>query len=252
VTINRHGYRGRAYPKDKPDGVIRILGLGDSNMFGYGMADNQTFLHLLERSLNARSAGKRYQVLNFAVPGYNTMQEAEQLESVGIQYRPDMILILFVPNDAMLPNFVRRKKGSGLMPFTRVDELMNEGAALFGTEAERDQLEFWNDPSRVPPEYASMVGKGAVREGLRRISYLAGTHGFQVFLFCLIKGQPLQAEVVRWCPELGIRFLDLDEYMAENGLRHGPELWISEEDPHPNAAFHRAIADFLSQALTRP
>jgi hypothetical protein len=94
-----------------------------------------------------------------------------------------------------------------------------------------------------------MVGYPSVYEGLRRISYLAKWHRFKVVLFPLGPPQDLTPTLIRWCEELGITFLDLDADLSAKGIRLTAEHWVSNEDPHPNAAYHRWIADFLHRSL---
>ena len=62
--INRYGLRGPNIEPKKPEGVFRILALGDSFTFGEGVSDNETFVVQLEKILNAEkntTAGYRYQ-----------------------------------------------------------------------------------------------------------------------------------------------------------------------------------------------
>ena len=48
VTLNRLGYRGRELPRRRGDGAVRVVVLGDSIAFGYGVSDEQTFTHILD------------------------------------------------------------------------------------------------------------------------------------------------------------------------------------------------------------
>src|SRR5690242_8101430 len=66
VQINSLGLRGPEISVDKTPGTVRILGIGDSITFGYGVRSEETFLSLLERKLN-NSKSSRYEVLNSGV-----------------------------------------------------------------------------------------------------------------------------------------------------------------------------------------
>jgi hypothetical protein len=37
LTVNEHGFRGPSTTLDKPAGTIRIVGIGDSVMMGFGL-----------------------------------------------------------------------------------------------------------------------------------------------------------------------------------------------------------------------
>lgn len=98
VTINSNGFRGKEYSIEKPNNTIRVLVLGDSVAFGWGVNENETFSVVLEKMLNS-DAQKKYEVLNLAVPGYNTEQEVEMLKTKGLKYNPDIIIIAYHRND---------------------------------------------------------------------------------------------------------------------------------------------------------
>src|SRR5687767_10218479 len=81
MTINSLGLRGGEVSRDKPPGTYRILGLGDSFTMGYGVRNEDVFLHRLQAGLNAAPPGSsRYEVLNAGVGGYNTRDEVVYLE----------------------------------------------------------------------------------------------------------------------------------------------------------------------------
>jgi lysophospholipase L1-like esterase len=98
VTLNAHGLRDDEVPYDKPVGEKRILVLGDSVAFGWGVAQGETFSDRMEPLL-AEQTGDRWQVINAGVNGYNTQQEATFLRIEGMRYSPDYVLLVYVSND---------------------------------------------------------------------------------------------------------------------------------------------------------
>lgn len=95
---NRLGYRDRDHETAKPDGVWRIVVLGDS--IGAGLRVERfedTFPAILERLLRER--GVNAEVINLSVSGYNTQQEVETLAEKGLQYRPDLVLVAYSLTD---------------------------------------------------------------------------------------------------------------------------------------------------------
>ncbi len=93
--INRDGYRGRLYPIEKPAGTFRILVLGNSVAFGARANEPSVFPTRLEELLNRDSPSTRYEVINFAVPGYNAFNQEMQLADRGLDYQPDLVLAQF-------------------------------------------------------------------------------------------------------------------------------------------------------------
>lgn len=111
VHINSASMRDREFTVDKPGNTFRIVGLGDSVMFGWGVGQDETFLRKLARKLNALTAPHpTYETLNFALPGYNTTMEVATFEHKVLAYDPDLVIIQFVNNDWGVPHFMFKPK----------------------------------------------------------------------------------------------------------------------------------------------
>jgi lysophospholipase L1-like esterase len=102
VTINKHGFRGKDFDKEKPPGVFRILTLGASSTFGYYNRDNDTYPHHLEALLNERCPGPvRFEVINLAVPHAKSGDIAALFLSEGLGLAPDAVTFYEGRNDAV-------------------------------------------------------------------------------------------------------------------------------------------------------
>ena len=99
VKINSDGFRDREFSVSKPLNTFRIIVLGDSFTFGQGLELNETFNKILETRLNSLNDGKVYEVMNFGVGGYNTLDEVEFFKEKGLKYKPDVVIIGFFHND---------------------------------------------------------------------------------------------------------------------------------------------------------
>jgi len=92
VYTNSSGFRGRReYDLNKPESVVRILCLGDSFVFGFGVEDHETFCSRLE------AQGENIEVLNLGVPGYGVDQLLLYYRTVAKAYQPDYVLIGIFP-----------------------------------------------------------------------------------------------------------------------------------------------------------
>lgn len=85
--------------RDKEREIIgtknRILVLGDSFVFGWGIRDSEDrFSNILEAKLS------NYEVINFGIIGANTEKELEILKEYGLKYNPDLVIMAYVLNDA--------------------------------------------------------------------------------------------------------------------------------------------------------
>ena len=91
--INAHGYRGAYYDRQKPSGVRRIVLLGDSVGFGWGIPEGRHFAALLDAALADT------QVINLSLSGYGTDQEYLRLKEEGLAFSPDLVILQVTPND---------------------------------------------------------------------------------------------------------------------------------------------------------
>lgn len=98
VIINAYGFRGKAVDLSAP-ADCRIMLLGDSFTYGWGVDYEQTWGALLENHLHA--AGLRAQVLNLGVPGGNVPDYAALAESAVPLLEPDVIVVGVLQGDDM-------------------------------------------------------------------------------------------------------------------------------------------------------
>lgn len=103
VRINSHGLRDREIPYEKPPDVYRILVLGDSQTFGFGVEAEQTYAKLLEQGLKPPpgSPYRRIETLNAGVIGTGTAHQLYFLQEEGWKYRPDAVVVGFFFNDVV-------------------------------------------------------------------------------------------------------------------------------------------------------
>lgn len=94
IRINPKGIRAdRDIPYEKPEGLKRILVLGDSYGIGYGVNVEDTFAMILERTL--RDKGISCEVINLSVSGFGSAEELIMLETEGMKYHPDLAVFQF-------------------------------------------------------------------------------------------------------------------------------------------------------------
>lgn len=95
VVINSVGMRDREYTLNKPEGVKRIVVIGDSFTSGLGVDAKEVFTEVMEDSLLSN-----VEVLNFGVNGFGPTQEFLMLKYKGLKYDPDIvIMVLYIRND---------------------------------------------------------------------------------------------------------------------------------------------------------
>lgn len=105
ISINAAGWRGREIAQAKPDGVYRVVVLGDSFMAGMQVGDDEVFASVLERELSAAGSPRKVEVINFGVPSYGTDQELLSLVEFGLAYQPDLVLLAFYGQNDVSDNY---------------------------------------------------------------------------------------------------------------------------------------------------
>lgn len=84
--INSRGLRDDETGYEKPAGIFRIVLLGDSRTFGFGVPIEKHFSKIIEGYL------KNVEVINLGVSGYGVDQELLTLRLNGFRYEPDLVL----------------------------------------------------------------------------------------------------------------------------------------------------------------
>lgn len=218
VTVNSFGFRDREYVPENPDGLYRIVVIGDSITFGNFLPVEETFPERLEQSFREHGVGA--EVLNLGVSGYNTIQEVAFLEEVGLQFHPDEVILGYCMNDldSYSPSlqYIRRAQKYG-NPVYNLRSLQFFRAGLDNIEAKiyprpsgpkiyrrpsgpkHEDLDVENDADlddlirrvqhylssvdHLPhtfPSYASPKKISRLRRGFERLKALSERHGFEV------------------------------------------------------------------------
>lgn len=99
--INSLGFRDREHSSTKPHGTIRILGIGDSFVFG-AVPPSENFLTIAAAGLNEqlREDTVAAEMVLMGVCVYSPKQELAVLKAIGLALDPDMVILnFFVGND---------------------------------------------------------------------------------------------------------------------------------------------------------
>lgn len=99
--INADGWRGPLAAGDPDPHRLRVACVGDSLMFGLGVAEEQTFPAALERAFARGSPPVEVEALNFGVPGYRAEEKARLIESLLPAHHPQLVLMqVYIQEDA--------------------------------------------------------------------------------------------------------------------------------------------------------
>lgn len=255
VVTGARGCRGGDPPLPRPDGAFVVLGLGDSVLFGSGVATEATFLARLQQRLAAHLAPRPVVAVNTGVPGYNTAMEVATLRAKWLDLRPDLVVIDFVDNDFDLPNFLLLPPDPLRLDRCFLYDLayrtLRQGRRPNGPlepAPMQDRFRFVSDPDRVPAAYRTMVGPAGYRRALEQLVELARAHGFRVVVSCHTAIDP-EARAIATALGLPIVTAEARQraWLHEHGdpaLRDSA-LVVAPDDLHPSAIGHDLLAEEL-------
>jgi len=268
LATSSAGLRDREYPRPKGDGTYRVVGLGDSVMFGWAVREEQSYLALLEEWLNASGegdGGRPFEVLNFAVPGYNTSIEVATLEHRALELDPDLVILHFVSNDMGVPKFMLRPPDplspghsyfADLVRF-RLGLLRRQSASrLVGYRM--GSVEDAEERAEILSRYEYMVGEAAFRRSMAKLKELTGPRDIRV-LVLVGSTRGRQGKVIRQTVRHnGFDILEIGPVTKRVFADHGfpddarvrrRKLRVAPGDSHPGAFGHYIYAVGLWEKL---
>ncbi len=99
VRVNSHGFRGKEFSEKKEPGSFRILAVGDSVTFGFGVPEAQGFPSLLEAELQAPH--REVEVINMGLPGAGLPYYLHTIRRWCTRSQSDLVLVSVVLNDIL-------------------------------------------------------------------------------------------------------------------------------------------------------
>jgi hypothetical protein len=237
---NRWGMHDKEYTLERPAECYRIAVLGASHAMGTGVERSETFEAVLENRLNQDNNGQGsrcFEVLNFAVWGYNPIDQILVLEGRVAAFDPNAILYVGHPEDSRrVARYLAKKVMAGEVPPHA--ELSDIARAA---DVDRTTQE------RIATQRLAPLGNDILASVHRQLAAFSRSRGIcPAWMFLpmvpeLTYTVDVEAEK-RTAREAGFVVLDLgDVYDRVNRNT----LWVAEWDGHPNAQAHRLIGDRL-------
>lgn len=180
LRTNSLGFRGgEPGPKKRK----RIIVMGASPSFGWGVEEARTYPALLAREL--ADAGKDAEVINASVIGYSSWQGARLLERRVLAQEPDVVVFAYGVNDVDRYRFFRSQPladadlpAAGPLPVA-VSNLLARSVFVKAYAAALNRI-FAGTPSACPPSPPERVGLEAYLENLSRFRSAARGRGFRL------------------------------------------------------------------------
>lgn len=243
LKINSLGLRDREHPYEKPAGVQRVLVLGDSFAWGYGVSNRETFSSQLEKRFE--SENMPWEVLNAGVSGWGTDQELLYLQRDGLRFSPDIVVVAFFLGNDPENNSTSKKYGLQKPWFPDLDLMLsNVPVPLPGSSKKPESTKV--DPIELSAAILTRMGEVCESHGCPLIVMKFGEYlGFD----------PRNAE--DWAAETrqlksllpeGVHFFDWDQQLEARSIS-GYDVIEGNDEGHWNAFGHELTAEFLFEFL---
>jgi lysophospholipase L1-like esterase len=249
---------------DKPDGQRRVLCIGDSFTFGWGIREEDGWVRLLETEL--RNTDPNVVTVNCGGAGATLLDEYWWgLRDRFHRFQPDEVVVALCLNDLFISNgsvaHLREKPDSG---FLLLDQAlyMLQGADPLRLDPSVDYVDMLvNLPADHPlyqtggrPEF--YWASGTPQKALQDMSGWCQERGipFSVILWPFLQGlgtdhypfEGMHERVAEFCRAEGLHFLDLLPVLRDVPAR---ELWVTPSDLHVNPRGHRLAAGPIARFL---
>ena len=253
VRINSDGLRDVEHAVAHDD-RYRIIFLGDSFTFGWGVSEPETFKSRLEAALNQRYPTE---IINFGTGNYNSEQEVHLFLQKGLKYRPDKVVVFYFINDAEPP------RAKAPFPFLYHSDFIT----FFWSRLHAVTFDLGDGSRGYKGYYTNLYEPGApgwarAQAALLQLKQVCAENGIELQVVLIpelhtLQDYPFAAEhklVTDFLRSNDIAVLDLAPLFDDQ--TEPRRLWVADDDAHANALGHRLIAerslDFIAQRKARP
>lgn len=242
INTNKQGLRDEDISIEKPSETFRILVIGDSYTFGWGLNRSQRYTEVLEQRLN-NSYDANIQVVNMGRTDAGMRDYYLTLKDKGIEYDPDLVVV----------SFYRADRNSHQNSKIALEEVMDEN----NIEDRQDVYE----KDYLKAEYESkkhrLLEQGQIWESTDLEKYgngvldLSREEGFDTMLF-LFQHQELSTDgdfvrsAKKWAKDCEAELLlPPREFYLKDFEEH-----TLPQDRHFNQEYNRYMADKLYSEIT--
>lgn len=277
IKSNSEGFRTKEISPQKRKNNYRIILLGDSTTFGWGVNQDERFSFFLEKKLNTLQKSIQYEVINFGIPGYTSFHGKAVFDHHALKYSPDLIILTFGANDGRpIPKRVkmmlRKKPGIEkikyflwnfetyklfrkilLSLFNPLEKMQNRKKAKEPMEAFVTLKEYYQNLEYIIKKGKAkgidfiLLGICCPIDYLARMSVLGKRQGVITIdgMYKLIQAIPMVREKET--------FNKLIKYYqnlyGEKILKEKRILYVTNDTCHPNVIGHQIIAEILFEKI---
>lgn len=249
----------------KADNEYRILCLGESTTYGAFVGFEDTYCQVAQRALNESSSGKRYRVINAAVPAYSSFQSLIYLKKYGLDLHPDVVVIYHEGNDYLPCGwgdaagkdetdpecYARRQRWRWAWPLGRLRLVRVPSYWLARRGLDADTFgRAWGAFGNRLPDIKTRLSPEQQWQVLEEFEQVCTQAGIR-----LVAMHPTYRNTVRFhacpltrfCVRRGVPLMETFDLLPQRDGRPIPDAFIDEA--HPTAANHRLFGEALARFL---
>ncbi len=256
AITNSYGMRDDEPNSSDKNPPRRLVAIGDSFTFGYGVKGEDTYPNVLERLINRHNSNVRFEVLNLGVGGYSTKDESIVLEHRGLNWNPELVIIGYTLNDPEIEPLqpLHRQYNKNIKWCHHINLLRLVAKLKFIYDVRTiGQGDYYRYLHNHKEKWESVVS------GFEQISKMTNDEGIPVLLviFPMIEKEKglskeeywesypykdLPEKIAKTAREYDFNVIDLYQYYSEYPPQ---DLKIFRKDHHPNKAAHELAADVI-------
>ena len=251
VKINSLGLRDHEYSSKKPENIKRVIFLGDSFTFGWGVPLEKLYSKQVEKMLNREV--RKVEVINMGIGNYNSIMEVELFKRKGLMLDPDAVILMYFVNDTEPVPRLKSKveyvilRNSYFMAFL-FDRLVKL-KTFFDKDFEWSKyyLSLYSDENSSNLD----TNKKAIRELIE----ICSSKGIKLLVVNIPELRTLKTyqfdkattHIKALAAEGNVPFLDLLPALVG---QEAESLWVSSEDPHASELANRIIAEEIYDKIS--
>lgn len=233
VRTNSDGFRDEEFEKPPPNNTIRILVIGDSFTYGWGLNESERYSDLTEKKLDSATDSK-VQVVTAGTPSWGIKDYYKVLKHRGLSYEPDIVVLGLYKND-----YHSMREHDRI--FDRIREEYNK--------SDYSKSEWWQQI--VPSEYKEGTDKIRERplkesdlyEYTLKIDELGQEENFQTFFYQIYPMEEREKNILEKAGEER----EINLYRPPSQLQEKPDNYSL---PGPDVHYGKEAQVLLSNKLT--
>jgi lysophospholipase L1-like esterase len=251
IKTNSLGLRDYEYSVEKPENVKRVIFLGDSFTFGWGVPLDRLFSKQVEGMLNKN--GRKVEVINMGVGNYNSVMEVALFKLKGLELDPDMVILMYFINDTEPVPRIKSRVEYYVLRHSYFMAFLFDRFVKIKTYFDKDFI--WSRYYRSLYSEENAKNLAATRRAIKELIKICSQNDIKLLIVNIPELRSLKnyqfSKATRYIQSLAeaqnVLFLDLLPALVG---QEAESLWVSPEDPHASELANGIIAQEIYNKIS--